>query len=257
LRLETVAQLALVGFFVLLAVAEVLLPWPRPFHARGRDTRLITNFGLTAMILLAGGLFPLARLVSSFAAQRLGVGVANVTHLPWAIIFAATFLLDSFAAYWAHRLMHATPLLWRVHRVHHADSEVDVSTSFRNHPLELLVTVPASAAVVLLLGAPLTVIVAVQTAIMAAAMWQHADINLPARLDRQLSRIIVTPRLHRLHHCRERQIHDSNFGDSIVLWDYLFGTLTLIEERRAVGLEGQRARADHLLEQFWSPIHAA
>jgi sterol desaturase/sphingolipid hydroxylase (fatty acid hydroxylase superfamily) len=251
-------QLLLLGWFILLALAELM--FGRDGGERGTgsgDARLLTNFGLTASVLGVSALLPLARITSSVAGQRFDLGIANLVPLPMVAIFATLLILDSFAAYWAHRLLHATPLLWRLHRVHHADSAVDVSTSLRNHPGELLVTVPVSAFVILLVGAPVSVVMVEQTIIVAATIWQHADIALPPRLDAVLARVIITPRLHRLHHNPERPVHDSNFGDSIALWDWMFGTLNLTGGRNPVGLNGQRARADHLLDQIWSPLRAA
>lgn len=252
---ESWVQLALLAWFVLLAIAELV--WARQGVEQDRrsgDARLLTNFGLTAIVLAASALLPVARITSSEVAGGLNLGVANLVAIPWVATFALLFAVDSFAAYWAHRLMHATPLLWRVHRVHHADTAVDVSTSLRNHPFELLVTVPVASAVVLLIGAPVTVVLAVQTAGVAAAIWQHADIDLPSRLDRALATTIFTPRLHRLHHSPERAVHDSNFGETIVLWDSLFGTLNRSEERGPVGLGDMERRPDHLLEQIRSPL---
>ena len=256
MKTETLLQLCLVGLFVVLALGEVV---SRPMDDKPQDlgdSRLLTNFSLTALALLSGGLLPLARISSSLVSERFGIGLANLAHLPWAAILAAMLLLDSFAAYWMHRLMHVTPVLWRVHRVHHADSALDVSTSLRNHPLELLLTVPTSALVVILVGAPPSVIVVSQTLFIAAALWQHADLRLPPLLDRALSLGIVTPRLHRVHHSPERKLHDSNFGDSITLWDRIFGTFEGKQHRREVGLTGQHARADHLLDQLCSPLFA-
>lgn len=254
---EAIIELGLVAFFVACALGETLLSHNRHTPADSGDRRLVTNFGLTAIVLVAGSLFPLARMTSAIASDRLNIGLTHIVHLPWLAIFAATLFLDSFAAYWAHRLMHSMPLLWRVHRVHHADRAVDVSTSLRNHPLELLVTVPPSMLVVLVIGASPSVILAVQTYFMAAAIWDHADLHLSARLDRALSSVIITPALHRVHHSRERQLHDSNFGDSLVLWDRLFGTLNRSDVGANVGLRGQRAPNDHLLQQLWSPLYSA
>lgn len=247
----------MLGLFGLLAIAELCLPnGSQPRSAPG-DERLFTNFGLTGLVLLAGGLFPLARMSSSIVSDRYGLGLSHVLYLPWAAILVATLLLDSFVSYWVHRLMHATPLLWRVHRVHHSDSAVDVSTSLRNHPLELLLTAPASALVVVALGAPPSAVIATQTVFVAAVLWEHAAVRLPDRLERALSIAIVTPALHRLHHSRQRELHDSNFGDSLVLWDWLFGTLRRNSLSPEVGLDGQRAMSDHLFQQILSPLHPA
>jgi sterol desaturase/sphingolipid hydroxylase (fatty acid hydroxylase superfamily) len=139
--------------------------------------------------------------------------------------------------------------------VHHADTSVDVSTSLRNHPLELLLTIPASALVILILGAPVSVVVAVQSILVAGAIWEHADVVLPKRLDRALALLLVTPRLHRLHHSPDRGNHDSNYGNSLTLWDRLFGTLNDGQERLEVGLARQRAAPNRLLEQICSPLH--
>jgi sterol desaturase/sphingolipid hydroxylase (fatty acid hydroxylase superfamily) len=258
MSLEALVQLTLLGWFVLLALAEATSSSPGGVQNPGSgDARLLTNFGLTAFNLAAAALVPVARVTSSLVDDRFGLGIAHFVPLPWIATFALLFLLDSFAGYWVHRLMHATPLLWRVHRVHHADTAVDVSTSFRNHPLELLLTVPASSLVVLLVGAPISAVLAVQAVVVAATIWQHADIVLPRRIERALAAAIFTPRLHRLHHNPERAIHDSNFGESIVLWDWMFGTLKRSEGRRSVGLGSLERRPDHLLAQIWSPLRAA
>jgi sterol desaturase/sphingolipid hydroxylase (fatty acid hydroxylase superfamily) len=242
------------AWFVGLAIVEAM---QRNEAAAVNNGRLLTNFGFTAAVLAVGGLVPLARISSSLAGEEWRFGLANLVALPWLAVFAAMLMLDSLAAYWSHRLMHAVPLLWRIHRVHHADSEVDVSSSLRNHPLELVVTAPVSAAVVLLIGAPVSAVMASQTLALAAAIWQHADIRLPERLEHVLAAVIITPRLHRLHHHPDRAVHDTNFGDSLVLWDWMFGTLNVGEGREPVGLDGQRARADHLLEQICSPLQPA
>jgi sterol desaturase/sphingolipid hydroxylase (fatty acid hydroxylase superfamily) len=130
-----------------------------------------------------------------------------------------------------------------------------VSTSLRNHPLELLVMIPASALVIFILGSPVSVVVAVQSLLVAAAIWEHADVILPKRLDRALAFLLVTPRLHRLHHSPDRGNHDSNYGNSLTLWDRLFGTLNDRQERLEVGLTRQRAAPNRLLEQIFSPLH--
>lgn len=254
---QTVIELGLVGFFVLLALAEVVLPASTRRSSAPNDARLVTNFAFTAMVVVAGGLLPLARITAAMGGAWLGLGLSQMIELPWVAILLATVLLDSFAAYWVHRLMHTMPLLWRLHRVHHADCALDVSTSLRNHPLELLITVPPSVLVVLVLGSPPSVILVTQTIFTAATIWAHADVVLPGKIDRVLSSAIVTPSVHRLHHSADRKEHDSNFGDSVTFWDRLFGTFTRAHSVSPVGLVGERARADHLLEQILSPLFPA
>ena len=249
--------LGLAVWFGLLALAE--LRW-RPAGAEipvSSDSRLVTNFGLAILILSVSALFPLARIGSSIVAQRLDAGLARHADLPWIAIFALLLFADSFVGYWVHRLMHGTSLLWRLHRVHHADQQVDVSTSLRNHPLELLITMPASTLVILAVGAPASAVVVLQTLLVGSAIWQHADITLPRRLDHALSTVIVTQRVHRMHHSPDRAKHDRNYGELLIIWDRLFGTFDWTEGREAVGLDCQIAAPDRLLQQIWSPVYGA
>jgi sterol desaturase/sphingolipid hydroxylase (fatty acid hydroxylase superfamily) len=255
LRIAVILDFALVAWFFLLAMAEFYAARGRAVAEPGGDARLVTNFGLGVVVLAFNGLLPMAKVGSAVAGQGLGAGLAVHYAWPWAVALAVLVLADSFAAYWTHRAMHAVPALWRIHRVHHTDCAVDVSTSIRNHPLELAVALPVSAAVILAVGAPVSAVVAAQTIMVTAVIWQHADIDVP-RLERALAPLLITPAIHRLHHSPERPLHDSNYGELIMLWDRLFGTLRRSGGRGRVGLEGQVARSDHLLEQIWSPVYA-
>jgi sterol desaturase/sphingolipid hydroxylase (fatty acid hydroxylase superfamily) len=257
LHAKAFVGLGLIGWFAVLACVELYCASRAHRLERGNDQRLLTNFGFAVLILATGAAFPLARLGASATAQSWSLGIGARLELPWLALFAILLLADSLAAYWVHRLVHRTPLFWRVHRVHHADDSVDVSTSLRNHPLELLLTVPGSAAAVLIVGASAPIVVAVQTIGLAAAIWQHADIELPPRVDRALAWVIVTPGIHRLHHNPERRLHDSNYGGVLTLWDRLFGTFNPARGRGRVGLDNQVASPDRLLQQIWSPVYAA
>ena len=254
---DVILSLALLAWFIALAIVEVVVARrsERPANSNG-DARLITNFGFTLIIVMAGAVQPLVNAAAAASTERLGVGLASHVPLSWPALLGVTLVAQTFAAYWTHRWMHQNPLLWRIHRVHHADSAVDVSTSFRNHPLELLVTVPVSALVTTAIGAPLSVVTASQTIIIAAKIWEHADISLSARIDRALAAVIFTPRLHRLHHNPERVIHDSNFGTVFTMWDRMFGTLCAKMGRERVGLDDQITRPDHFIDQIRSPLLA-
>jgi sterol desaturase/sphingolipid hydroxylase (fatty acid hydroxylase superfamily) len=255
LRIDVILDLALVAWFMLLAGVEFFTARGRAITQSGGDARLITNFGLGILVLVANGFLPMAKIGSSLLAQGFSVGLAATFAWPWVFALAVLIIADSLASYWTHRALHAVPALWRIHRVHHADSSVDVSTSLRNHPLELVVTFPVSVVVILVVGAPPAAVIAAQAILVAASIWQHADIELP-RLERMLAPLLITPSIHRLHHSPERRLHDSNFGELITLWDRLFGTFSRSEGRGRVGLDGQMARSDRLLEQIWSPVHA-
>jgi sterol desaturase/sphingolipid hydroxylase (fatty acid hydroxylase superfamily) len=249
--------LGLLGWFAALAAFEFYCARRSPRPERSSDHRLLTNFAFGAVIFAAGVVVPISKVGASAVAQSLGAGIAPKLGLSWPEILLLLLVADSFAVYSLHRLMHRTPLLWRIHRVHHTDLSVDVSTTLRNHPLELLVSLPMSAAVVLIVGAPASIIIAAQTMEFAATIWQHADIDLPRRVDRAIALVLVTPRVHRLHHNPERQHHDSNYGEFLTLWDRLFGTFNKAEGRQPVGLEGQIAQPDRLLQQIWSPVYGA
>jgi sterol desaturase/sphingolipid hydroxylase (fatty acid hydroxylase superfamily) len=251
---QTILALALIGWFVLLAGLEVLIPARHRSKDADPDSRLVTNFGLGIVTLLLSSLLPEAKLGASAFAGASDLSLASKIALPWSGFVILLFIADSFAAYWTHRMMHALPIFWRIHRVHHADRRIDVSTGLRNHPLELIVTVPTSVVLVLAIGAPVSAVVVVQTIAFAAGIWQHADIDLRWRLSRSLNRAIVTPDLHRLHHSQSREEHDTNYGELLTLWDHLFGTFAVPRTEVRVGLGGQRARSDRLLEQIWSPL---
>lgn len=249
--------LLLILWFLLLAAAEILSQRGTGVAPAVDDQRLVTNFGFAALGMLASLFVPAFRIGTAASGYSTEVGLAHAIVLPAAVIFVLTFLGSSLANYWAHRLMHRVPLLWRIHRVHHADDSVDVSTSLRNHPLELLVTLPFSAAVIVFLGASVTVVAAVETILLAAAIWQHVDIALPARIDRPLSRVIITPSFHRLHHHPERAIHDNNYGDIVTIWDRLFGTFRDDAGRLPVGLVDERPDSNRLLVQIAAPFRPA
>ena len=255
LRIAVILNLALVAWFFLLALAELYAARRRPGAELAGDGRLITNFGLGVLVLVSNGLLPMVKVGSSFLSEWAGAGLAVRYAWPALLAVGVLLLADSLATYWTHRAMHAVPWLWRIHRVHHSDAAVDVSTSLRNHPLELVMTIPVSVAVIVIVGAPPTAVLVAQTIMVAASIWQHADIALP-RAERALGPLLITPSIHRLHHSPERRLHDSNYGELITLWDRMFGTFSRPRARGAVGLENQIAPSDRLLAQLWSPIYA-
>ncbi len=254
---NAILSLGLVVWFATLAAAEFLSARRGARTDGTSDARLATNFGLGLLVVLAGALLPAAKMGFSLISEAFGIGLVPRFPISWPAALALFLFVDSLTSYCVHRTMHSLPLFWRIHRVHHADIAVDISTSLRNHPLELAITMPVFALWASVIGAPADVVAVAQTIALAAAMGQHADISFPPRLDRLLSLIIVTPNMHRLHHSPHRIVHDGNYGDLITLWDHLFGTFRRGELRAQVGLDGQVARPDGLVQQIWSPIYAA
>jgi sterol desaturase/sphingolipid hydroxylase (fatty acid hydroxylase superfamily) len=146
-------------------------------------------------------------------------------------------VIRSFSAYWLHRACHRVPWLWRWHRVHHSDAAVDVSTGFRNHPVEALFAIALASAVVFALAPSVSAVIAVDTILLITAFWQHTDIALPRGLSRAVEWVVVTPDFHRIHHSPDRADFDTNYGDITTIWDRLFGSLRSPEPSRG----GERA----------------
>jgi sterol desaturase/sphingolipid hydroxylase (fatty acid hydroxylase superfamily) len=168
--------------------------------------------------------FPLAAVGAAVVANEHGWGVFNLVATPlWVAVLASLLLLD-LAIYLQHRVFHAVPWLWRLHRMHHADLEFDVTTGLRFHPLEILLSMAIKMAVVVVLGAPAVAVIVFEVLLSATAMFNHGNVRLPRALDRRLRWLLVTPDMHRVHHSVIRAETDSNFGFSLAWWDRLFGT---------------------------------
>jgi sterol desaturase/sphingolipid hydroxylase (fatty acid hydroxylase superfamily) len=214
---------AFAGVFALVALWEALAPRRTPRF--GRRSRWPHNLGLLALdALLVRLLAPAAAIAVALAAERQGWGLLNLLDLPaWARVVAAVIALD-LAIYLQHVLFHAVPALWRLHRVHHADPDFDVTTGTRFHPLEIVLSLAIKCAAVAALGAPALAVLIFEVLLNATAMFNHANARLPAALDRSLRWLVVTPDMHRVHHSTVPQETNSNFGFNLPWWDRLFGT---------------------------------
>jgi sterol desaturase/sphingolipid hydroxylase (fatty acid hydroxylase superfamily) len=187
--------------------------------------RWFGNMVLFAMALAMAWLVPLlSSLGAATLAARHGWGLFHLVALPPAIALAASFVLLDLFAYWTHRLMHKIPLLWRLHALHHSDSDLDVTTTIRHHPAEALVQALCDAALALLFGFSPQAVLLYGGVVLVVQTFHHGNVMLPARL-RPLSNWLITPDIHRLHHSKLYAENNSNFGNLIPLWDRLFGTL--------------------------------
>ena len=221
--------LRLAGFLAglaLFALAEAR--WPRRPRRFGRRKRWPTNLlmpalgtGLAAALHLVGPLTALA--AAAWAAQR-DIGLIPQLALPPLWAMAAALVILDLAIYWQHRAFHRIGWLWRLHRVHHADPELDVTTGVRFHPLEYLLSALWKAAVVIAIGASVEAVVLFETLLNLLALFNHANWRLPGALDRLLRRVIVTPDFHAVHHSTEPDEHHRNFGFNLAWWDYIFAT---------------------------------
>lgn len=215
------------GFFfgVLLLVALWEIGSPRRLLSQPKVLRWSHNLGLTFLnSLLLRLLFPAAAVgVAVFAGQQ-GWGLFNYYHLPLLLSATVSVILLDGIVYLQHVMVHAIPLLWRLHRVHHADLDFDVTTGARFHPLEIIFSMLIKFAAILLLGPPVLAVVIFEILLNATSMFNHGNLRLPVKVDRVLRLFVVTPDMHRVHHSIEDDETNSNFGFNLPWWDRLFGT---------------------------------
>jgi len=213
---------AFVLIFLMMAAAESLAP-RRPLRF-GRK-RWLANMGIAAIdAVIVRLLLPGGAIAAALWADMHAFGLFN--QMAWPIhmeMIAAVFLLD-LLIYGQHVLFHAVPILWRLHMVHHADRDIDVSTGLRFHPIEIILSMLIKIAVVVLLGAPVLAVVVFEIVLNGMAMFNHANVHLPARLDQLLRLLVITPDVHRVHHSIIKSETNSNFGFNLSVWDRLFGT---------------------------------
>ncbi len=243
------------GFF--LGVLAVMAAWehlaPRRRRCHSRLARWPSNLGIVVVNAgLVRLLSPLAVVATAELATARAWGLFNLVDVPgWLAGLSALVLLDV-AIYWQHRLFHAVPSLWRLHRMHHADLDFDVTTGIRFHPIEILLSLAIKLAVVVAIGPPALAVLIFEVGLNASAMFNHANVAIPFGLDRVLRLFIVTPDMHRVHHSIRREETDSNFGFNVPWWDRLFATYRAQpddgHERMVIGLERFRTAADLRLD---------
>jgi sterol desaturase/sphingolipid hydroxylase (fatty acid hydroxylase superfamily) len=228
------------GVFVMMAIWESI--GPRRKQEVGRGWRWPNNFGVVVVdALLVRILFPTTAVALAFVAEARGFGLLNVVALPmWVGVVASVIALD-FVIYLQHVLFHAVPALWRLHRMHHADLEFDVSTGLRFHPIEILLSMLIKLAVIAALGPPALAVLIFEVLLNGTSMFNHGNVRIPEGLDRILRWIVVTPDMHRVHHSVLSRETNSNFGFNLPWWDRLFGTYRAQpaagHERMTIGIE--------------------
>jgi sterol desaturase/sphingolipid hydroxylase (fatty acid hydroxylase superfamily) len=254
--LEGEAILRLASFaavFALAALWEALAP--RRARAFGRSDRWPHNLGLLVLdVALLRLVAPGAAIAVAAAAEERGWGLLNALELPgWLAVLAAVALLD--LAIWVqHVMFHAVPALWRLHRVHHSDLDVDATTGTRFHPLEILISVAVKCAAVAAIGAPAVAVFIFEVLLNATAVFNHANARIPAGVERWLRLFVVTPDMHRVHHSIAYNETNSNFGFNLPWWDRLFGTYRAQpaagHERMTIGVDAFRTREDLRLDRL-------
>jgi len=249
---------AFAGVFIIMAVWEFI--GPRRAQAIGRGRRWPNNIGVVVVnTLLVRIVFPTSAVGLALLAQARGFGLFNAIALPAALGIVASVVILDLAIYLQHVLFHAVPALWRLHRMHHADLEFDVTTGLRFHPIEILLSMLIKFAVVAALGAPALAVLTFEVLLNATSMFNHGNVRVPSSIDRVLRWIVVTPDMHRVHHSILVRETNSNFGFNLPWWDRLFGTYRAQpvagHEAMTIGIEQFRdpreLRLDRMLVQPW------
>jgi len=211
------------GMLALMGLWEVLAP--RRTLTVSKGVRWLNNLGLVFFnSFVARLLFPTAAVgVAAFAAEQ-GWGLLHYYPLPfWSAVVIAIVVMD-FVIWLQHVMVHAVPILWRLHRVHHADPDFDVTTGARFHTLEIILSLLIKFASIVVLGPPVVAVVIFEIILNAMAMFNHGNVRLPSGMDRVLRMFVVTPDMHRVHHSVADDEANSNFGFNLSIWDRLFGT---------------------------------
>jgi sterol desaturase/sphingolipid hydroxylase (fatty acid hydroxylase superfamily) len=214
---------------------------PRRRLGVGRQPRWANNLGILAIdIITVRLLVPTTAVGVALIASERGWGLFTILGLPYCGALVGGVIALDFVIYIQHRLFHYVPALWRLHRMHHADLDIDVTTGVRFHPLEILLSLAIKIVAVAVLGVPAPAVLTFEVLLNATSMFNHSNVAIPPQLERIVRWIVVTPQMHQVHHSIERAETDSNFGFNLPWWDRLFGTYSprpnAGEERMVVGL---------------------
>ena len=245
------------SLFGLFAGAEILIPKRRRSpHSSGRWR---TNLLLTALNVGVLSTLPIHLIGVAIWAQNRQVGVLNHINVPMGALIVSTLLVRGLISFATHYLLHKVPWLWRIHRVHHWDIQLDVTSTVRFHPLEFIVTLIPGILVVMLFGLSPWILMLYELLDVSVTLFSHSNIRVPTAIDRVLRYIIVTPDLHRIHHSVDPRETDQNFGAVFPIWDILFGTFRTTsrypQETMPLGLDTPRdQRIYHLVWLLTSPF---
>jgi len=215
------------GLFVLVfaAMAAWEMVAPKRSRALSRMRRWTSNLGIVVLnSVVLRLLFPAGAVGLAALAEARGWGLLNQYGIALPLATVASIVALDLAIYLQHVMFHAVPVLWRLHRVHHADLDFDVTTGARFHPIEILLSMLIKLAVIVVLGPPAVAVLLFEMLLNATAMFNHGNVALSATVDRVLRLVLVTPDMHRVHHSVESHETNSNFGFCLPLWDRIFGT---------------------------------
>jgi sterol desaturase/sphingolipid hydroxylase (fatty acid hydroxylase superfamily) len=244
---------AFAAVFVAMVLWEVLAP--RRALTAPKALRWLNNLAVLVLgAALSRLVAPAAVVGAAIVAEREAWGLFNLVAVPPMLAVAASILLLDLTVWGQHLAMHKVPALWRLHRMHHADVDIDVTTGLRFHPLEILLSLAIKCAAAVALGAPPIAVLVFEVLLNATSIFNHANARLPPALDRALRTVLVTPDMHRVHHSWERVETDSNYGFNLPWWDRLFGTYRAQpaqgHERMTIGLHEFRGRRELWIDRM-------
>ncbi len=244
---------------VFLGVLVIMAGWELAAPKRRREIprllRWTNNLALVALdTILVRLLFPVLAVGLALMAHEQGWGFFNLVEAPAWIVFVISLLLLDFVIYVQHVIFHAIPVLWRLHRVHHADLEFDATTGLRFHPVEIIISMGIKLGAIVLLGPPAVAVLVFEVVLNASSLFNHGNAKIPTKLEQILRLVIVTPDMHRIHHSIHQTETDSNFGFNFPWWDRLFGTyIAKPKDGHAdmkIGIEHFRTRRDLWLDRM-------
>lgn len=245
-----------VGVFVCVFVAMAL--WeiiaPRRILVMSKATRWVNNLGILVLnSLVVRAIFPAAAVGVAIFADERGIGLLHLTALSEVTKVALAIVALDLIIYFQHVLFHAVPFLWRLHRVHHADLDFDVTTGTRFHPVEILLSMALKTGAILFIGTPVLAVLLFEIILNASSMFNHSNIRIPMRIERVLRWVLVTPDMHRVHHSVDALEHNSNFGFNFPWWDRLLGSYRAQPAAghadMVIGIEQFRSPRDLWLDQ--------
>ena len=241
------------GMFGLMAAWELIAP--RRVLGVPKPVRWTHNISIAIInVLLVRVLFPSAAVGVAVFAEERGTGLLNMFAIPYPLAFLASLLALDLTMYLVHMMFHAAPALWRVHRMHHADVDFDVTTGARFHPIQILLAVPIKFAVIFVLGLPVLAVLVFEAVFNALSLFNHANVRIPPTVDRILRWFLVTPDMHRVHHSVDATETNSNFSFVLPWWDRLFGTYRAHpergHERMTIGVDQFRTERDFRLDRM-------
>ena len=211
------------SILVVMMLLEVLAPKRK--LTCNKPYRWVNNISLVAFnTLLLRLVIPAGAVGVALYCEQYSVGLFHYLSFSLLLTIVVSIFIMDLVIYWQHRMFHTIPVLWKLHRVHHIDQDIDVTTGARFHPIEIILSVLIKMLVVLLLGAPVEAVILFEIILNATAMFNHSNVHIPAVLDKWIRWVLVTPDMHRVHHSQIRRETDSNFGFNVPWWDRIFSS---------------------------------